>query len=136
MHLGPERRGNRILGAGFAGVQQEIRVLLADFRQRLVARLDVAELDQDVLPVAGYSNVADFFAPQSRANIRRIAVCCLGERAFHVHLQQEMHATAQVEAEIHWQRIDPGQPTRGAGQQVERHDIVFAYRALQHILRL
>ena len=30
----------------------------------------------------------------------------LGERRLHVHLQQEVHAAAQVEAEVHGQRVD------------------------------
>jgi len=47
-----------------------------------------------------------------------------------------VHTPAQIQTQRHWLGIDRGQPGRGARQEVERHDIAIAQRALNHILGL
>ena len=59
----------------------------------------------------------------------------LRERAFHVDLQQKVHASAQIEAEIHRQGADRGEPLRVSRQQIQRDDVIIAECALQHFSR-
>jgi hypothetical protein len=54
--------------------------------------------------------VADVLVAQQAAQVGRGRVEPLGQRALHVDLQQEVHAAAQVEAEVHRQRMHRGQP--------------------------
>ena len=60
----------------------------------------------------------------------------LSMRRLHVDLQQEVHAAAQVETEIHRQRADRRKPARRGGELVKRDDVVVAELLLQHVLRL
>ena len=53
-----------------------------------------------------------FLSRKRRADVAAERVEPFGERALHVDLQQEVHAAAQVEPEIHRQRADPGEPVR------------------------
>ena len=52
------------------------------------------------------ARVEDLLLAHQRADVGRVAVGGLVERALHVDLQQEVHAAAQVEAEVHRQRAD------------------------------
>jgi hypothetical protein len=85
--------------------------------------------------------VADVLVAQQRADVAGEAFQALGERRLHVHLQQEVHAAAQVEAQVHRQRADRGQPPGRRGQQVERHHVgrvggIGVERLVDRVLRL
>jgi len=67
--------------------------------------------------------VADVLVAQDRAHVAGGRVGLLGERRLHVDLHQEVDAAAQVEAEVHRQRVQHRQPARRARQQVERDDV-------------
>ena len=70
--------------------------------------------------------VLDALLAHQRADVGRVAVGGLVERGLHVDLQQEVHAAAQVEAEVHRQRADRRKPVRRRRQQVQRDDVVLA----------
>jgi hypothetical protein len=84
--------------------------------------------------------VADVLLAQLAAHVRREVLDALEARGRHVDLEEEVHAAAQVEAEIHRQGVDPGEPAGRRRQQVER-DGVGAFvgagveRALDQVLR-
>jgi hypothetical protein len=60
--------------------------------------------------LAGDAGVANVLVAHQGAQVAGGGVEALGQRARHVHLEQEVHAAAQVEAEVHRQRADRGQP--------------------------
>ena len=66
---------------------------------------------------------ADPLLAQRGAGVAGIGVDGLLERAAHVHLHQEVDATAQVQAQVHRQRVQAGHPGRRARDQVERDDV-------------
>ena len=107
-----------------AGVQElEIGQRLGERPLRLLARFGVAEPDDDRAALAGDARVANVLVAQRRAHVAGERVEPFGERALHVDLQQEVHAAAQIQPEIHRQRADPGQPVRRRGEQVERDGV-------------
>ena len=76
---------------------------------------------------------------QQRARVRGVGIELLVQRAGHVDLQQEVHAAAQIETEVHRQRVQRGQPARRRALQVQRDDElrigrVAVQRLLQQIL--
>jgi hypothetical protein len=70
---------------------------------------------------AGDAGVAHVLVAHQGAQVGGGRVEALGQRALHVHLQQEMHAAAQVEAEIHRQGVIEVSQFGEVRQQVERH---------------
>jgi len=59
----------------------------------------------------------------SRSSVRMSdasVVEALVDRRAHVDLHQEVDAAAQVEAEVHRQRVQAGQPARRIGDEVQR----------------
>ena len=105
-----------------------------DFLARLVAAFLVAELDQQALAFAHDAVVRNAFVAQQAAHAAGGPVELLGQRGGHIDLQQEMHAAAQVEAQVHGQRADGGQGARAARHQVQRDDEVFAELLLHRVL--
>ena len=123
--------------AGFAVAQREVRERRSRSRvARLVALGGVAEANDDVLAFARDAGVLHLLLAQQRADVGQIAIGGLVERRLHVDLQQEMHAAAQVEAEVHRQRADRRQPSRRARHLIQRDDVVIAELLLQHVLGL
>ena len=116
--------------------QREVRERLLDLGAGLAALGLVAEADDDVRALAPHAGVLHFLLPHQRADVGGVAVGRLVERGLHVDLQQEVHAAAKIEAEIHRQGADCGQPARRRGEQVERDDVAFTELRLQRILRL
>ena len=92
-------------------------------RARRRQRRLVAEADDDAVAVARDAGVADVLVAQQRAHVAGGRVGLLGQRRLHVDLHQEVDAAAQVEAEVHRQRVQRGQPARRARQQVEGDDV-------------
>lgn len=99
------------------------------------------EADRDALTVARDAGVADVLVAEQAAQVGSGGVKPLGQRPLHVHLQQEMHAAAQVEAEVHRRGMHARQPLRRGRQQVERDHILRILRVgiellLEQVLRL
>ncbi len=123
-HLGPERGHQQQILAVVSLRERQVRNAAGDRCLRLVARLGVAEADAQDLAVARHAAVADGFLAQQGTHFRREVLGALGERGLQIDLQQEMHPAAQVEAEVHRQRVDRGQPARRSGEQVQCHRVV------------
>ena len=93
---------NQLEIAAVLGIEQrQVGGTVADGQFGLVARLGIAELDHHGVALAVDPSVTDVLVAQQAAQVGGRGVEPLGQRAFHVHLQQEVHAAAQVEAEIH-----------------------------------
>jgi hypothetical protein len=85
--------------------------------------------------------VADVLVAQQGADVAGQRIGLLRQRRLHVDLHQEVDAAAQVEAEVHRQRVDRRQPARRARQQVQRDDVarvvrIGVERGDQRVLRL
>ncbi|CAJ9898899.1 Uncharacterised protein [Burkholderia pseudomallei] len=106
---------------------------------RLLGGVLVGEVRDDRLIDAGDAAVANALVAQLRAGVGRVGIELLRECARHVDLQQEVDAAAQIEAEIHRQRVQRGQPARRRALQVQRDDVlrivrIGVQRLLQHVL--
>ena len=129
----PTRRARR---APLGLAHGEIGERLFDFAPRPGALRFVAEADGDVRSFTRDAGVLDLLFAQQRTDVGGVAVRGLVERRLHVDLQQEMHAAAQIEAEIHREGADRRQPAWSGGQQIQRDDVVFPELGLQRVLRL
>src|SRR5258706_7484315 len=128
LRLGADRADEAQL-APQAGIgEQQVRYLLADHRARLVAGLCVAGADHDAVALARDAGVTHVLVAQLRANVPGEAFRPLGDRRAHVHLQQEMHAPAEVQAEVHGERVNRGEPPGRIGQQVEGDGVAGVLR--------
>ena len=136
LRLQVERGVDRQLAAGIVLLQAEVGVVLLDFRLGLGHFRGVLEFQLHGLAVAHHAKIGDALLAHQGAQVADIAFRGLVDGGFHVDLQQEVHAAAQVEAEVHRQRADAAQPFRRARDQVERHRVVLAERAGDRILGL
>ena len=84
--------------------------------------LCVAEANFNGLPIAADAAMAHIFLSKSSTDITCQRFRTLGQSSLHVHLQHEMHATAQIQPQVHGRSVQCRQPSRGARQQIKRHD--------------
>src|SRR5574340_735467 len=134
LRLQVQARHHGELAALLPFLQQQVRKGLLQLRHALPALRLIAKPDYNRLTLAGNAGVMDLLFPQQPADVSGIALHGLVQRRFHVHLQQEVHPAAQIQAEVHRQRPDMGQPGRRARQQVERGNIAVPQLGLQQIL--
>ena len=118
-----------------AGDQTQI-VALADFCQCQVVvaagqdflagstGFGITETDHDPFAVAADAGVAHILVTQQAAQVGGGRVETFGDGTRHVDLQEEVHAAAQIEAEVHRQGMQRGQPLRRCGEQIERDDVL------------
>jgi hypothetical protein len=67
--------------------------------------------------------VADVLVAQRGAHVAGHRLGLLVQRGLHVDLHQEVHAAAQVQAQVHGQRMQRREPLRRARHQVQRDDV-------------
>jgi hypothetical protein len=101
----------------------------------------VAKAQLDRVAVAADAGMADVLVAQQRACVAGQAIGLLRQRRLHVDLHQEVHAAAQIQAQVHRQRAHRAQPGRRARQQVQRDDVagvggVGVQRLVQRVLGL
>jgi hypothetical protein len=101
----------------------------------------VSEAHLDGLAVARDRGAANVLVAQARAQVIGEGLGLLVDGALHVDLQQEVHAAAQVQAQVHGVGAQRCQPGRRARHQIEGHHVgrvarVRHQRALQHVARL
>ena len=119
------QRGNQFWLAGVAAFgNQQVGLAVANREACLVAGFDVAEFDDAALAFTIDAAVAQVLVAHHGAQVGRGRVELFGQRALHVDLQQEVHAAAQVEAEIHRQRPQRSQPLRRCRQQIQGDDVL------------
>ena len=61
---------------------------------------------------------------QLAAQVGTDRIEALGQRSFHVDLEEKVHATAQVKAEVHRQCTHTGQPLRRTRKQIQCNDVL------------
>ena len=120
---GDERGDDRQVVARAFFPQRQLAHLAADLVLGLGAGLGVAEPDLDRGRRLVDAGVADVLLAQQRADVGSQRVEPLVDGGPHVDLHQEVHASAQVEAEVHRQRMQALQPARRVRHQVQRHDV-------------
>ncbi len=108
----------------------------AQFVDRSIALIAGGEMHDHGIAFAADAAVADLVAAQFGAEIVLVADGRLFQGGLHVDFEQEVHAAAQIQAEIHRQRIDGREPRRRGRHQVQRHGVAVAEAVLQHILGL
>ena len=106
----------------------------------LVAIVVFAEANHDALVVAIDAAVANILVTQQGANIGGGGVKPLGQSALQIDLQQEVHTAAQIEAQVHGQCVNGGQPLWRGRQQIEGDDVLAVIRVrvegvLQNVAR-
>jgi len=78
--------------------------------------LGATKLNGDGFIAAFNALVANILFTQLTANITRNCQHFFLYRALHVHLQQEIHATAQIKTQGHWHRINRAEPMGCVGE--------------------
>ena len=81
-----------------------------------IARLGILESHVDAVTGLPDGDVADPFVAQFRAHIAGMALLRLGYRRLHIDIDQDVDATAQVEAEVHRPPADAAQPAGHIGR--------------------
>jgi hypothetical protein len=92
----------------FTGLQ--VGKLVGDQALGCVLLLRVTQTDFDVLAVACNTPVAKVFLAQGAAQVTGEGFQTLGQCRLHVHLQHEVHATAQIQTQVHGRGVQGGQP--------------------------
>ena len=106
-------------GVALHGVgNQQVGELVGDERAAGLQRRRIAEADLDRLAVAVDAGVADVLLAQQRAQVAGEGLGLLGQRRLHVHLQHEVHAAAQVQAQVHGRGV--AAPPASAGVRDSR----------------
>ena len=93
-------------------IQGVVCITLLDFGFALAARIGVAELHHQRIAFPVHAGIRDILFAQRTAYIFGGRIQRFGQCGLHVHLQQKMHTAAQVQAQIHRQRMQIGQPPR------------------------
>ena len=117
-------------------VQGVIGIALLDFGFTLAARICIAELHHQRIAVPIHAGIRDILFAQRAAYVFGGCIQRFGQCGLHVHLQQEMHTAAQIQAQIHRQCVQVGQPPRRTRQQIQRNHIIIAQLFGQHVLGL
>ncbi len=102
-------RERKAIGLVFRGEGEiaEYRTQLVDTGVTLIAG---GEMHGDGIAFTADAAVADLVAAQFGAKIVLVADGGFFQRCFHVDFEQEVHAAAQIQAEVHRQRVDGGEP--------------------------
>ena len=123
--------GDPKLAAVLLRAQLQIGHVFFDFGDALVTRRFVAKAHHHGIFVTRHAGMLNTRVAQAGADVVNRGVDFFVERGLHVHLQQKMHAAAQIQSQIHRQRADRRQPIGAARQQVKRHHVIFAQLRLQ-----
>src|SRR5687768_1996005 len=123
LFFGAQRRDQAVLAASLLFGKREVGQCAGDLLGSLVARLGVAKPDLQRLSLTRDTAIRNALVPELCAHVASEAVELLQQRRFHVDLQQEMHAAAQIEAKIHRQCADCGKPGGAAGYEVQRYNV-------------
>ena len=83
----------------------------------------VAKADFDLLAISADAAVAHVFLAQAGADVARQGLGLFGQRRLHVHLEHEVHAAAQVQAQVHGHCAQAGKPCRRLAEQIERDHV-------------
>ena len=88
----------------------QIGKLLGDQAFGRFLLLRVTHADFDVLAIASNAAMANVFFAHRAAQVPGEGFQPLGQRRLHVHLQHEVHATAQIQAQVHGRCVQSAQP--------------------------
>ena len=115
--------------------EYKIAVLVLEHRPRGIALAGVDEAHGNLPAIGLHRPIAQFFLAHEAAQLVGVALQRLADGRIHVDFHQKVHTAAQVEAEIHRQRVQRGKPVGGCRREVERNRIA-AVRGFQNALDL
>ena len=110
-------------------VQGELRQRGAQRRPRRVGGDLVVQGDDQLLAFDVHATVTNTLVTQRQLGLAGPGVHALLDHRGHVHLQQEVHPAAQVQAQVHGRGAHRAQPVRRGGGQIKRHHVLFAEQA-------
>ncbi len=116
-----QRRRQHRVGTSNRGrhLDQHLGQLRRQYFERLLQRVLVAETDFDAIAIAVDAAVANILVAQFTAGTGLQTLQALVDDRLGIDLHQEVHAAAQIESQIHRERVDRLQPVRRIRHQVE-----------------
>ncbi|SBP87233.1 hypothetical protein THIARS_50481 [Thiomonas delicata] len=118
--LDADGTSGRRCGIGDDGISRD----LLDDRLRRLEHLGIAEIDLDLVAHPMQFAVAHVLVAQRCFQFARDRIQFFLDGGLHVDLQQEMHATAQIETQVHGHRMQGGEPSRRQAQQIDGDHVV------------
>ena len=146
--LGFDDGGQPQVRAVAAVGQRQIRQRIGHRVARAAAIVGVAKLDGDGAALPVDADMTHVLVAQQGAQVAGQRIELFGQRRLHVDLIKKVHTAAQVQAQVHRQRVQAGEPLGGIRQQVEgdgerfvavlgvRLFLVRVERAVDQVLRL
>jgi hypothetical protein len=116
------------------GGQVEVIEILADQDTSLFAGSIVSEAQHDAAILLRQAAVADALFAQQGLDLAFVDFHAGVHGLVHVHFQQEVHTTGQVQAQLHRACAQVAQPLRGSLGQVQGHDVIIAQCLAHYIL--
>ena len=120
-HAGGDQRP----GSDVRAVELDLGIGFAQQLLRFIGIGCIRQLDAHHIAIDAHA-AANAGIAQNLAEVGGIAIQALIDRLVHVHLKQEMHATAQIEAQAHGLQTQRGEPGGRARRQRQRGDIAAA----------
>ena len=108
------------------GIQREFRQRVTQQGAGGIGVCGVGELHAQLLAILLHVAVTNAFVFQRQFDLAGPGFHALVHHRFHIHLQQEMHTTAQIQAQIHRRSTNGTQPSWSSGRQIQGHHIVIA----------
>ena len=135
--LAESGKQGKLVALGLGLLQFQVGKIILYLDDTQPALFGIPEPDeQAVIPAPGDGPVADPLVPQLRPDIRDVTLFRLGNRRFHIHLHEEMHAAAQIQTQEHGFGAQRAQPARRRRGQVKGHGVGTAQPFLDHVLGL
>ncbi len=103
----------------------EIVEVLADQRTGLFAGCFISEAQLNGTAQLRQTAIAQLLFTQKALDVAFVDFQARVEGFVHVHFQQEVHTTGQVQTQLHRVRSEVAQPLRGGLCQVQRDDVVI-----------
>lgn len=111
----------------------EIVEVLADQCTGLFAGIFITEAQLNGTAQLRQAAITQFLFTQQALDVAFVDFQACIEGFVHVHFQQEVHTTGQVQTQLHWVRAQIAQPLRGGLCQVQRDDVVITQRLAHNV---
>ena len=112
----------------------EIVEVLADQRTGLFAGVFIAEAQLNGTAQLRQAAIAQLLFAQQALDVAFVDFQACIEGFVHVHFEQEVHTTGQVQTQLHRVRTEVAQPLRSGLCQVQRDDVVITQCLAHNVL--
>ena len=131
-----QRQLQDVLLLTLGGFQRKLIVLPRDQAARFAALLFIGKAKLQGVALGWQAAITQAFGTHQAANLALVDIDPRLDGLIHVHLQQKVHATGQVQTQRHRASADIAQPLRRGRRQVLRHHVIAPQRVAHNILRL